>query len=152
VRTPVIALAIAGLALLPCVAWASADSDAVVQFGLVGSWALNCQAPPSPANPFTSFDPSTTGIPVRQIVTGQPQYDSHVPVSQVTLIGTARLQLSYPQGGVTVTVVLEKEDKGQNQRRIRPVDAVASNGTVSVKDGIVSYSGQPTAWLNKCAD
>jgi hypothetical protein len=131
--------------IVPGAAWAGADSDAVVQFGLVGSWALNCQAAPSPANPFMSFDPSTSGEPIRQIITGRPQYDSHVPVSKVSAIGTARLQLTYPQGGVTITVVLEKD-----QQRIRPIDAMASDGTVSVKDGIVQYSGQPTAWLFKC--
>ena len=32
----------------------------------------------------------------------------------------------------------------------RLVERRASDGTVSVKDGIVQYSGQPTAWLFKC--
>jgi hypothetical protein len=135
------------VAAVPGIAWAGADSDAVVQFGLIGSWALNCKAPPSPANPFMSFDPSADGEPIRQIITGRPQYDSHVPVSKVSAIGTTRLQLSYPQGGVTITVVLEKDQQG-----IRPIDATASDGIVSVKDGIVQYTGQPTAWLIKCGN
>jgi hypothetical protein len=135
--------------LLPAVAHAGPDSDAIVGFGLIGTWALNCQASPGPTNPFTSFNPSDTNEPTRQIVTGRPQYDGSVPLTRVTEIGATRLQFDYPQGGVTITVVLEKEDK-DSQHRIRPINATASDGTVSVKDGIVQYNSQPTAWLYKC--
>ncbi|HEV8014900.1 MAG TPA: hypothetical protein VGP48_05185 [Stellaceae bacterium] len=135
------------LSLLPGAARAGADSDALLQFGLIGNWALHCQAPPSPTNPFVSFTPSSAGQPTRQIITGRPEYDSLVPIRDAAMIDNNHLRLSYPQGGVTVTVTLVKE-----QRRIRPFDAIASDGTESVKGGIVQYSGQPTSWLERCAD
>jgi hypothetical protein len=135
------------LSLLAGAAQAGADSDALLQFGLIGNWALHCQAPPSPANPFMSFMPSTAGQPTRQIITGKPEYDSLVPIRDATMIDNNHLRLSYPQAAVTITVTLVKE-----QRRIRPLEAVASDGTVSVKDGIVQFSGQPTNWLERCAD
>ncbi len=140
------ALAVAlGLALAPGAAGASSDSDALLKFGLVGSWALDCRAPPSLANPFMNFIPSSAGDPMRQLITGRPEYDSLVPIRDTALIGSDRLRLSFPQGGVTVTVVLVK-----NGRRIRPFEATASDGTASVSNGIVQRSGQPTAWLEKC--
>ena len=63
------------------------------------------------------------------------------------MLDASHLRLSYPQGGVTVTVTLLKEP-----RRIRPYEAVASNGVVSVSGGNVKATGQPTTWLLKCAD
>ena len=126
---------------------ANEDSDALFQFGLIGSWAFDCQGPPSPRNPYLNFALLHPGAPTRQVVTGKPEYDTVVPISDATLIDDAHLRLSYPQGGVTITVTLLKE-----QRRIRPFDAVASDGTVAVADGIAKSTGQATAWLTRCPD
>lgn len=135
------------LLLMPGVSQAGTDSDALLQFGLIGNWAFDCQKPPGPANPFISFTPSTAGQPTRQIITGTPDYDGVVPLSDVAMLDMTHLRLSYPQGGVTVTVTLLKE-----QQRIRPYEAVASDGTISVSGGNVKATGQPTSWLLKCAD
>jgi hypothetical protein len=140
-------LALASLLLLPAESRAGTDSDALLQFGLIGNWALDCQKPPSPANPFVNFTPSTAGRPTRQIITGKPEYDSLVPQSDVAMLDATHLRLTYPQGGVTVTVTLLKQ-----QRRIRPYEAAASNGVVSVSGGNVKATGLPTTWLLKCAD
>lgn len=140
-------LALASLALMPGASQAGKDSDALAQFGLVGSWSFDCSQSPSPANPFVSFIPSTTGQPSRQLITGKPQFDSLVPVSDAEMLDATHLRLTYPQGGVTVTVTLLKE-----QRRIRPYEAMASDGTVSVSRGVVKANGLPTGWLLKCVD
>jgi hypothetical protein len=139
-------LALALLPLMPALSWAGADSDAVLQFGLIGNWAFDCEKPPSPANPFINFAPSSAGEPTRQIVTGRPEFDSRVPLSNVEILDAMHLRLSYPQGGVTVTVTLLME-----LGRFRPYEAVASDGTVSVSGGNVKATGQPTNWLVKCA-
>jgi hypothetical protein len=140
-------LALALLLLAPAVSRAGRDSDELLRFGLIGNWAFDCQKPPSPANPLINFAPSTAGQPTRQIITGKPEYDSVVPLSAVAMLDATHLRLSYPQGGVTVTVTLLKE-----LRRFRPYDAVASDGTVSVSGGNVKATGLPTNWLLKCAD
>ena len=140
-------LALAGLLLAPALSQAAKDSDALSQFGLVGSWSLDCQKPPSPANPFMNFTLSTAGQPTRQIITGKPEFDSLVPLSDVAMLDATHLRLTYPQGRVTVTVTLLKE-----QRRIRPYEAVTSNGVVSVRAGNVKATGAPTSWLTKCAN
>lgn len=136
--------------LVPTLARAGADSDALTKFGLIGDWAIDCKSFPSPTNPFMTFIPSTAGQPTRQVITGEPQYDSLVPISDATMLDDSHLRLSYPQGGVTVTVTLLK-DQLKDQQRIRPFEAAASDGTVSVSGGVVERSGQPTAWLQKCA-
>jgi len=140
-------LVLALLLLAPAVARAGKDSDALVQFGLIGNWALDCHKPPGAGNPFVSFTPSNAGQPTRQVITGDPEHDSLVPLRDVAVLDATHLRLTYPQGGVTITATLLKE-----QRRIRPYEAVASNGLVSVSGGNVKATGRPTAWLAKCAD
>ena len=140
-------LVLALVLALPSVSLAGKDSDALVQFGLIGNWAFDCTKPPSPGNPFMNFTASAAGQPTRQIVTGMPRYDSLVAIKDAALLDPDHLRLSYPQGSVTVTVTLLKE-----QRRIRPYEASASDGTVSVSGGIAKAIGQPTRWLVKCPD
>jgi hypothetical protein len=146
-RPRIFLFALASLLLAPAISQAGKDSDALLQFGLIGNWSLDCKKPPSPANPFINFTPSTAGQPTRQIITGKPEYDGLVPLSDIAMLDATHLRLSYPQGGVTVTVTLLKD-----QRRIRPYEALASNGAVSVSGGNVKATGQPTSWLLKCAD
>jgi hypothetical protein len=147
IKCSVVLLALVALPLLSVPSWAGKDSDELGQFGLVGSWALDCAKSPSTTNPFVSFTPSNAGQPTRQVITGRPQLDSLVPLSDVKMLDATHLRLSYPQGGVTVTVTLLKE-----QRRIRPFEAVESDGAASVRGGIVRANGHPTSWLLKCAD
>ena len=146
-RTRSFLLALALLPLMPALSEAGADSDALVQFGLIGNWAFDCQKPPGPANPFISFTFSRAGEPTRQIITGRPEFDRRVPLSDVAILDAMHLRLSYPQGGVKVTVILLME-----LGRFRPYEAVVSDGTVSVSGGEVKATGQPTSWLLKCGD
>ena len=138
-------LAAAAVALGASAAWAGADSDALAKFGLIGSWAINCRAPPSLANPFQTFIPSNAGNPIRQDVVGDPDRDRIVPIHDVTLVAEDRLRLSFLQNGITVTVVLAK-DKG----RVRPMESTTGDGQTLVSGGIVQRSGQQTVWLEKC--
>ena len=133
------------LALVANAAQAGADSDALTKFGLIGSWAIDCHAPPSMANPFQTFIPSNAGDPIRQDVVGDPDHDRIVPVHDVIVVADDRLRLSFLQNGIAVTVLLVK-DKG----RVRPLESTTSDGHTIVSGGIVQRNGQQTAWLEKC--
>lgn len=140
-------LALLTLAILaaPGPARAGTDSDVLAQFGLIGSWALDCHAPASLANPFETLVPSKTGEPTRRLSTGNPALDRVEPIHDVILITADRLRLSYPQNSITVTVVFIKENG-----RIRVLESTTSNGLTVVSGGIVQRNGQQTAWLEKC--
>ena len=124
---------------------AETDSDTLAQFGLIGSWALDCHAPASLANPFETLVPSKTGEAARRLSTGNPALDRIEPIHDVILITADRLRLSYPQNSITVTVVFLKENG-----RIRVLESTTSNGLTVVSGGIVQRNGQQTAWLEKC--
>ena len=142
---PGVCLAAAVLAFAAGPARAGADSDALAKFGLVGSWAIDCHAPPSLSNPFQSFILSTAGDPIRQDIVGDPDRDRIVPIHDVVVIASDRLRLSFAQGGIAVTVVLVK-DKG----RVRPLESTTSDGRTIVSGGVVQRTGQQTIWLQKC--
>lgn len=138
-------LAAASVALAASPAQAGADSDALAKFGLIGSWAIDCHAPPSLANPFQTFIPSNAGDPIRQDVVGDPDRDRIVPIHDVILIANDRLRLSFLQNGTDVTVLLLKE-KG----RVRPIESTTGDGHTIVSGGVVQRNGQQTIWLEKC--
>lgn len=142
-------LALIALAMMavPGLALADTDSDVLAKFGLVGSWALDCRAPPSLANPIETLVPSKTGEPTRHLSTGNPALDRVEPIHDVILITADRLRLSYPQNSITVTVVFLKENG-----RIRVLESTTSDGLTVVSGGIVQRNGQQTAWLEKCPD
>ncbi len=133
------------LALLSGPARAGADSDALTKFGLIGTWAIDCNAPPSIANPFQTFIPSNAGVPIRQDIVGDPDRDRIVPIHDAILITSDRLRLSFTQSGTTVTVVLVKD-----KARVRPLESTTAEGRTIVSGGVVQGTGQQTIWLQKC--
>lgn len=138
-------LASAVLAVAASAARAGTDSDALSKFGLIGSWAIDCTAPPSMTNPVQIFVPSNAGEPTRQLLVGNPDVDRIMPIHDAIMITDDRLRLSFPQNDLTVTVVLVK-DNG----RIRPLESTTSDGRTLVSGGIVQANGQQTTWLEKC--
>ena len=138
-------LVMAALVFATSAVWAGPDSDALTKFGLIGSWAIDCHAPPSMANPFQTFVPSTAGNPIRQDVVGDPDRDRIVPIHDVILVANDRLRLSFQQNGTSVTVLLLKE-KG----RVRPIESMTGDGHTLVSGGIVQRTGQQTVWIEKC--
>lgn len=138
-------LALAALVVHSGTAQAGASSDALAKFGLIGSWAIDCHAPPSLGNPFQTFIPSNAGDPIRQDVVGDPGRDRIVPIYDAALVASDRLRLSFTQNKVTVTVLLVKENG-----RVRPLESTTSDGRIMVAGGIVQRNGQQTVWLEKC--
>jgi len=126
-------------------AWAGEDSDALAKFGLIGSWAVDCHAPPSFTNPFQTFVPSNYGEPTRQLLVGNPEFDGITTIYGVFRITDDRLRLSFEQNGIAVTVLLVKD-----KDRIRPLESTTGDGHTVVSGGIVQRNGQETTWLQKC--
>jgi len=126
-------------------AWAGPDSDALTQFGLIGSWAADCSAAPSLANPFQTFVASNYGEPTRQLMAGNPLVDRIMPIHDVILVTGDRLRLSFEQNGVVVTIVLLKDGN-----RVRPIESTTGDGRTLVSGGIVQNTGAQTQWVVKC--
>lgn len=137
---------LAAMLLAAPVARAGTDSDALVEFGLVGSWAADCNAPPSPANPYQIFMPSPSGPPLRRIVIGEGSNDRTVALHNVERVAQDQLAFSFDQNGVMVNIILLKLDA-----RVRSIESATADGRVLVTAGFVKRTGEMTGWVHQCA-
>ncbi|HJQ60522.1 MAG TPA: hypothetical protein VJ890_26690 [Vineibacter sp.] len=145
-NAPIAAAAMIAAVVTPAGAAAQSIAEVMEQWGLVGTWAVNCHLPPSRTNGMHStYLPQLAGnVDVRRDF-GDPQYND---VSQVI---AARLQ---PDGRLEVTVdprqiftyTLAKGADG----RIRSMIGRLGNGEYTVRDGKFVATGAPTPWQSRC--
>jgi hypothetical protein len=137
------------LALLaaPLSALAGPDSDRLNQAGILGSWAVNCNAPPSKTNPYQLFAPSSSGSPTRTLQMDNPDLDGTLTIKDVRIIASDRVGLSWTgrSGNVLRMVVLKAGNRLKGFESVR-----VSDGKVLVKDGRFTGSGGETPWFTKC--
>jgi len=142
---PAAMLMLAATMLAAPAARAGADSDTLVKFGLVGSWAADCNAPPSRTNPYQNFVPSRRGPPIRRLIAGDGINNSTVALRNVELVANDQLAFSFDQSGVTVNIILLKLGA-----RVRPLESATGDGRVLVSAGIVKRTGEMTTWFQQC--
>ena len=141
---------LAGLALVPWlspVATADTASDALAKFGLIGTWAADCQEPASLANPYVQFVAVPDGTVARQTLLGEGE----APV--VNVIESAQAgsgdHLSTRERnskGVVLQIDVAKVADG-----VRVMSSKRSDGREPIKNGILTGNGKPTPILKKCA-
>lgn len=126
---------------------ANSDGDRLREAGLLGSWAVDCNAPPSKTNPYQVLAPSPDGSPTRTLQVNDPRIDETVTIREVRSIARGRIGLTWTdRDGDTFRMVLLKDGnrhKGFNSVR-------ASDGKVFVKGGRFVNSGRDTPWFTKC--
>ena len=138
------------LILLTSLANAQSSISAVKEFGLFGTWALDCSQPPGPANAYVSFTLTLEGTVELRDSFG-PDYDEMVyRVVQAKRVGAFRLAMRQ----VLMTderIVLETETL-RTRDRIRNWSSRFSDGSGTlVEDGRMSADeGHETAWLARC--
>ncbi len=121
-------------------------SGVLASFGFFGTWAVQCGAPPAPANivqtvTWTGHEPvefSATAVP------GAAGNRYRVITAQMPNATTLILQVQL-NGSYTENLTITK----YGSDRIRTMATQTSQGFL-VRDGVVVASGQPTPWLQKC--
>ncbi|MBV9833846.1 MAG: hypothetical protein JO055_05535 [Alphaproteobacteria bacterium] len=150
-------LCLALIALLATIASPAAAQQVwpiMVQVGLIGTWAGNCDAPPSGANWFLTFRDDGAGGARRSSDRGPELPNLMVVIDSAQIPGPA-----------TVRFAARNEDVnwgGTNGHRFDVVVEI-SNGTMRtisstrlhdgaelIKDGLVTSSGQPALLLRRC--
>lgn len=143
-------VAFACLALLSAAsAVAGRDDDAVIKFGLLGTWAVDCAKPPSPDNPHTSIAASWAGHP-RQTTDIGTGYTQPVELRNVRIIATDRLAL------LVVYVGLAEEPSFQVilarvGARFRSHESVRRDGVALIREGRFVDTGDPTPLFERCS-
>jgi hypothetical protein len=123
--------------------------SAIREFGLLGTWAHDCSAAPSPANQYTMFSLTSRGnIELRNDF--GPDYDQMVyRIVDAQRVGHFRLalrQLLTSDDQIDLNTVMMKAND-----RIRVWSSRGSDGSIFVEDGTVpSANGQETGWMMRC--
>jgi hypothetical protein len=142
-----VALTFVALVEICSPARAGSDSDALEMFGLIGHWAAECGAPPTPTNPHVRFIASDGWGPIYQVSMGNPQVDSAFAIRQVSLIGQDQISLSLSLGVVNFASTILKKTNGQ----VRPFESTLGTGQVTIHEGLLTKTGAETQWLQQRA-
>lgn len=129
---------------------AGAQSDvkrAVLDFGLIGVWAAECNQPPSPTNNLATFA-LTSGAVSLKYEFGDKYTPTRYTVVRARRIDAGRIELREDRLDVqprySLDVVLNKSGG-----RIRVWSSVQSDGKVLVREGHI-VEVRDTKWLSRC--
>lgn len=143
-------LVVIQLVLLTSVANSQSSVNAVKEFGLFGTWALDCSQPPGPGNAYALFA-LTAGGTVELRDSFGPDYDEMVyRIEDARRVGNFRLEmrqvLTTDDRVVLDTVMLKITG------RIRNWSSRFADGSATLVEGGVVPPGErhETGWMTRC--
>lgn len=124
------------------------DEEAVVKFGIIGTWAVDCSKPLSPSNPYQTYARGEV-YPTRTLSMATKELDGVFEMRRARLIGSN--QLAYTdrkqhRERPTFDVILEKTGG-----RLRSVSSIANDGKVIIREGRFVDTGVPTLAFQRCS-
>jgi hypothetical protein len=136
---------VAVLLLVPQTAFAQSPGEIAQKWGLLGTWAEFCNRPPARENDYATFVRRDGELFLDRDF-GDGGDSNRVAAASIL-----------PDGMISVSIVF----RGLKQTRInvfalgpdgrrRAMFNSDTQGTFSVKDGILLGSGNPTSWLTRC--
>jgi hypothetical protein len=123
----------------------SPDHDALIRFGLLGTFAMNCRLPPSANNVHLTYALSEHGHVTSTLNNGGSGLPSQHIMKDIQLVANDRLSYSQLGSGFTFRVVIRKSGE-----RHRSVDSVRSDGAVLIKGEVFTKFNRETPWFEKC--
>jgi len=143
-------LVLAFTTALPATVKAASVDELFQQFGLFGTWAIDCAGEASPADPHVSITTPAPGLVLEEHNLG-PDY----AVNHYTVLSAERLS----GDRLAVEVIFQPGDENEERQRLvflvrngtrRTMFNQPEGGEVRVDDGIVVSRGSRTPVLKKC--
>jgi hypothetical protein len=128
---------------------AQSPANAIKEFGLLGTWADDCSAMPSPGNLYTIFTLTSRGnIELRNDF--GPGYDQMVyrivDVQRLSYFRLALRELLTTDDHILLNTIMVKA-----KDRIRVWSSRGADGSILVEDGTIAQSnGEETGWMVRC--
>ena len=131
----------------PCLAAESPVPTALKQFGLLGTWAINCAEPASSTNEYSIYAVSPSGEATLAYGRGEPYRNIVYRILTAQPMGESRLALHVLglPGGIAVDLVLRKEDDA-----IRVWSSHTPDGRMLVIDGVITGNGRQSPRFERC--
>ena len=120
------------------------------QFGLFGTWATDCNKPPTPANPHVSITTPSAGLVLEDHNLG-PDF----AVNRYSVLSAERMSPT----SLSVDVIFQPGTEVEDRQKLvfsvrdntrRTIFNQTSGGAVRVKDGIALARGTKTPLLQRC--
>ena len=143
-------LLLAAATAMPAVAKAASADVLFQQFGLFGTWAIDCQQPAAPANPHVSITTPSVGLVVEEHDLGPDYATNHYSILSAEQSSAEQL---------TVAVIFQPGAEGEERQTLtflvrkgtrRTIFNQPDGGAVRVRDGIALANGNKTPVLKKC--
>ena len=147
VRTlPIAAMALACTVSIARQASAATLSEIARQWGLIGTWAVDCHTPPSQQNIYLTYVTGEEGKVLHKRDFGVGRDANEVLKARIAPNGQLRLVVSFPELSETRSYVLMMGGDG----RIRAITNRDNQGRYSIRNGRLLASGKPTPWQSRC--
>ena len=144
VRVAVLAVLVA---LAPHLAAAQSLQKTMSDFGLLGVWAPDCSKPTAVDNQRATYKATSANSASLVYVAGEKYNDNAYTISGARFLDAATIELNEEfltdHSQMVVTVV-------KANGRIRTFASREVNGSVLIRDGVVTSTGRPTNWLSRC--
>jgi hypothetical protein len=140
-------LAVLLMMAAPCLADESPVPGTLKQFGLLGTWAIECALPASPENEYSIYAVSPSGGATLSYARGGPYRDIVYEIRTATPVAEARLALHVLglPGRYAVDLVLLKEGD-----TVRVWSSHTPDGRMLVIDGVITGNGRPSPRFTRC--
>ncbi len=116
------------------------------QWGLLGTWALRCDQPPSRSNTHFTYEPERGGKLIMRNDYGDGANSSEVTEAALTDDGGIEHNLIYKAFSQIRIVHIEKTADG----KIRTISNRDDKGKYTMRDGKLVGSGWPSLALTRC--
>ncbi len=136
------------LAAAPCWADESPVPGALEQFGLLGTWAVDCAHPASPSNEYAVYSVLPSGAATLTYPRGAPYRDIIYVIRTAERVAEDRLALRVLRVPEKIPVDLVLLKTGD---AIRVWSSHASDGRMLVIDGIIAGNGVASPRFERCA-
>ena len=143
-------IVLAAATAMPAAAQAEPVDMLFQQFGLFGTWAIDCRQAASPANPHVIIMTPNPGLVLENHDLGRDYAVNHYRMVSAERLSTEQMSV--------VVVFQPGTDDEERQKLVflirkstrRTILNEAEGGTVRVKDGVVVGRDSKTQELNKC--
>jgi hypothetical protein len=135
------------LAAAPCAADESLVPGTLEQFGLLGTWAIDCTQPRGPENEYSIYAVSPSGEATLTYVRGEPYRDIVYEIRAAARVADVRLalQVSRMPERILVDLVLLKDSDG-----VRVWSSHTPDGRMLVLDGVITGNGKQSPRFERC--
>ncbi len=146
---------VAAVALLLSMTLATAaepltTADVLRQFGMFGTWAVDCGRPASPQNPYVSDILQDDGSVVEEHHLGPDYAANHYRVLSATRLSATQVALEVMFRPGSEAAQQQKLVMRVRDGRRRTMFNQPEGGSVRVKDGVALAAGANTPTLRKC--